>query len=247
MLSVMSHEPATHERPVLRPVSARSALLSVMLGAHPPSVPVRDLVDAMAVIGISESTTRVALTRMVAAGDVSRSDTVYTLSERLRERQRHLDAVHKPQTRAWRGTWEIAVITAGRRSAPDRASLRSQLTAMRVAELREGVWTRPANLRRGWTDELKEISTCFEARPLEDPRELAARLWDLDGWAATTNALLEALAATHDPATRFTIVATGVRHLLGDPMLPPELEPPGWPGQALREAYEGYRTWLLSG
>lgn len=237
----MSH-PAT----LLRPVSTRSALLSVMLGAHPPSVPVRDLVGAMAVIGISEPTTRVALSRMVTAGDVTRSDGAYTLSERLRERQRHLDAVHKPQTRGWRGTWEIAVITSVGRSAQDRASLRSQLTAMRVAELREGVWTRPANLRRGWPDELKAISTCFEARPVEDPRELAARLWDLDGWAATGNALLEALAGSDDPGTRFTIVATGVRHLLDDPMLPPELEPPGWPGQALRQAYEEYRDWLMA-
>jgi len=236
----------SHQTTLLRPVSARSALLSVMLGAHPPSVPVRDLVGAMAVIGISESTTRVALSRMVTAGDVSRSDGVYTLSERLRERQRQLDAVHKPQTRAWRGTWEIAVITAVGRTAQDRASLRSQLAAMRVAELREGVWTRPANLRRGWPDELKAISTCFEARPVEDPRELAARLWDLEGWAATGNALLEALAGTDDPGTRFTIVATGVRHLLGDPMLPPELEPPGWPGRALREAYEDYRDWVMS-
>jgi len=33
-----------------------------------------------------------------------------------------------------------------------------------------------------------------------------------------------------------------VRHLQGDPLLPPELELPDWPGAALRAAYDDYRT-----
>jgi len=231
--------------PLLRPVSARSAMLSVMLGAHPPSMAVRDLVAVTAVLGFGESTTRVALSRMVAAGDVTRADGVYTLSERLRERQRSIDAVREPRTRPWRGTWELAIVTATRRSAAERTTLRARMTSMRVAELREGVWTRPANLRRGWPDELTAVSTCFEGQPIEDPRALAARLWDLDGWAATGHALLGALADETDPAARFTIVASGVRHLLGDPVLPAELEPRGWPAPTLRAAYEDYRAWLL--
>lgn len=174
-----------------------------------------------------------------------RVEATYTLSERLLERQRQVDAVHHPQTRTWRGTWEMAIVTTTGRDASQRASLRSELQALRVAELREGVWTRPANLVRGWPEEMAAISECFEARPLGDPGVLAAELWDLSGWAAYGHRLLEALPQTSSPADRFTLVAAMVRHLQSDPLLPAELSPPGWPGDALREAYDEYRaqTW----
>ena len=231
-------------QPLVRPVSARSSLLSLLLGTEGATRPGTDLVAAMALLDVSESTTRVALSRMVAAGDLVRDGGDYSLSERLLERQRELEAVHAPGTRAWRGTWEMAVITATGRSAADRAALRAQLTQLRVAELREGVWTRPANLRRPWPPELLAISTCFESRPIEDPAELAARLWDLDGWAARGQSLLAAVDVETDAARRFALMTGIVRHLQADPILPPELEPAGWPGVALRAAYDDYRAWL---
>jgi phenylacetic acid degradation operon negative regulatory protein len=179
---------------------------------------------------------------MVARGDLVREAAAYTLSERLLERQREVDAVHHPQTRTWRGTWEMAIVTTTGRSAADRTALRARLQSMRVAELREGVWTRPANLLRGWPEELVAISECFEARPLGDPAALAAGLWDLESWAAHGHRLLDALPSTSDPADRFTLVAAMVRHLQSDPLLPPELSPADWPGDALRAAYDDYRT-----
>jgi phenylacetic acid degradation operon negative regulatory protein len=230
----------------VRQVSARSAILSVLLGTNPPVLPARDVVASMDPIGISESATRAALTRMVAAGDLTREGSDYGLSDRLLQRQRELEAVHEPKTRRWRGTWEMAVVTTTGRSANDRAALRTTLLAMRVAELREGVWTRPANLRRPWPPELLAVSRCFESRPLADPHELAAELWDLDGWAARGRALLDAIAHAPDEATRFSTVAAAVRQLRDDPLLPPELEPADWPGPALRAAYDDYRAWLVA-
>jgi len=233
-------------QPVVQPVAARSAVLSLLLGSHPPTLSARHLVHAMGLVGISESTTRVALSRMVSAGDLVRDDGRYTLSDRLLERQARQDAVHAPATRQWPGTWEMAVVTTSGRSPQDRAALRAQMVAMRVAELREGVWTRPANLRRPWPPELLAVSTCFEARALEDSRALAARLWDLDGWAADGRALLRLLQTVEDPAERFATMVTAVRHLQSDPMLPAELEPEAWPGDQLRAAYDDYRAWLVS-
>ena len=229
---------------LVRPVSARSTLLSLLLGTEGATRSAVDLIAAMEVLEVSESTTRVALSRMVAAGDLVRTGGDYSLSERLLQRQSELDAVHAPSTRTWRGTWELSVITATGRSAADRAALRARLTQLRVAELREGVWTRPANLRRPWPPELMEISTCFESRPLEDAATLAARLWDLAGWAAHARALLAALEAGDDAAERFAVMTAIVRHLQLDPLLPPELEPADWPGAALRTAYDDYRSWL---
>jgi phenylacetic acid degradation operon negative regulatory protein len=138
----------------------------------------------------------------------------------------------------------MAVVTGDRRSATDRAQLREVMRELRLAELREGVWTRPANLRRPWPPELLAISICFESRPIEDAAELAARLWDLDGWAAGARELLDALAAESDAPRRFALMTGIVRHLQADPILPPELEPVGWPGAALRASYDDYRAWL---
>lgn len=230
----------------LRPVSARSAVLTTLLALHPPRQSAAQLVAGLEHLGFTETATRAALSRMVTRGDLLRdADASYTLSERLLERQRQVDAVHHPETRPWQGAWEMAIVTATGRSAADRAALRTQLQSLRVAELREGVWTRPANLRRGWPHELTAISECFESRPLGDAAALAATLWDLTGWAAHGHQLLDALPRTTEPAERFTIVAAMVRHLQSDPLLPSELSPADWPGDTLRAAYDDYRaeTW----
>ncbi|WP_435847777.1 PaaX domain-containing protein, C- domain protein, partial [Streptomyces fumanus] len=131
-----------------RPLSARSVVLSLLLGAHPPELPGRDLVRLVAQFGIGASTARAALSRMAAAGDLRRTETGYRLSDRLLERQRRQDEAVRPHTRAWDGDWEMVVITATGRGPAARADLRARLTALRLAELREGVWLRPANLRR---------------------------------------------------------------------------------------------------
>lgn len=227
-------------------MSARSAVLSTLLALHPPRRTAAQLVAGLERLGFSETATRAALSRMVTRGDLVRDgDASYTLSGRLLERQRQVDAVHHPATRPWHGTWEMAIVTTTGRSAADRTALRTQLQALRVAELREGVWTRPANLRRGWPEELTAISECFESRPLGDPAALAAELWDLQGWAAHGRRLLDVLPRSADAAERFTVVAAMVRHLQSDPLLPQELSPAGWPGEQLRAAYDDYRaeTW----
>src|SRR5690242_5384523 len=95
----------------IRPLSARSVVLSLLLGAHPPELPVSALVDAGELFEIAESTLRVALTRMVAGGDLERSDGVYRLSARMLERQRRQDeALDQPGP--WEGTWEMVVVTS---------------------------------------------------------------------------------------------------------------------------------------
>ncbi|MGV9989185.1 PaaX family transcriptional regulator C-terminal domain-containing protein [Streptomyces sp. NPDC003374] len=237
----VSQEPAAAG---LRPLSARSVVLSLLLGTHPPELPVRDLVRAVEPFGVGGSTLRAALSRMVAAGDLRRSEGVYGLSERLLERQRRQDAAVHPATLAWNGDWEMVVVTATGREPAERAELRTRLTALRLAELREGVWLRPANLRRPWPTDLDPVVQRLTARPRESAAELAARLWPLDAWAATARALLGHVDRAGRPADRFTVLAAVVRHLLADPVLPAALLPDDWPGPALRAAYTGHRREL---
>ncbi|MFJ8531913.1 PaaX family transcriptional regulator C-terminal domain-containing protein [Streptomyces sp. NPDC093591] len=228
----------------LRPLSARSVVLSLLLGLHPPELPVKDVVRSVEPFGIAGSTVRAALSRMVAAGDLRRADTVYRLSDRLLERQRRQDDAVHPATRPWRGDWEMVVVTATGRGPAERADLRNELTRLRLAELREGVWLRPANLLRPLPDELDQVAERCTARPDRPARELAASLWSLDVWGETGRALLTHVTHARRPSDRFTAFAAVVRHLLADPVLPPELLPADWPGTRLRAAYADYRREL---
>jgi phenylacetic acid degradation operon negative regulatory protein len=221
-------------------------ILSVLLGSHPPVLPVRSLVRTAELFGISEGTTRVALSRLAAEGDVTADETGYHLSGRLVSRQVRQDESRHPPTRPWRGGWELAIGAAG--SAADRAALAAELVPLRLAELSAGVWTRPDNLRRSWPGELSPQVWRFEGRlgsgPDASAAELAARLWDLTGWAERAERLIAALGARPDPAQRFMVAAAMVRHLQDDPVLPPALLPAGWPGARLRKAYAGYEREL---
>jgi phenylacetic acid degradation operon negative regulatory protein len=226
----------------IRPLTARSVVLSTLLGVHPPRLAARHLVRVGDLFGIAEGTVRVALSRMVTSGDLVQTDGRYALTDRLLERQARQDESRRPRTRPWDGAWEIAVITAERRPAADRAALRQAMSALRLAELREGTWLRPANLDRPRTETVVRQCTFLEGRPEQDPAVLARTLWDLDGWAATAEALRASLTGAGTIAERFTLAAAALRHLLRDPILPPELLPPGWPGDALREGYAAFET-----
>ncbi len=231
----------------LRPLAARSVVLSVLLGAHPPELPVRELVRFAEDFHISESTLRVALTRMVAAGDLHREGSTYRLSERLLERQRRQDYAVHPLTTVWDGSWELVAITATGRSPADRTALRTHLVNLRLAELREGLWVRPANLSRPWPSLLDGLVERFTGTPQRDPRELAHTLWDLDGWAARAATLLRTFETATTPAERLTIAAAMVRTLVTDPVMPEQLLPrQPWPADALRTAYVDYRADLIS-
>lgn len=217
-------------------MTARSVVLSVLLGAHPASATSAELLNITAGFGIKETAMRVALTRLVAAGDLVRSAGGYGLSERLLERQRRQDEALNPQTRRWGGDWLAVVITSIGCDARTRAALRSRLTERRFGELREGIWMRPDNITVDLGAELTAHTRLLTARD-EKPAELAGRLWDLAGWAATGNELLAEIAAAPDVPGRFIVAAAMVRHLRRDPVLPTELLPPDWPGDRIRSRY----------
>jgi phenylacetic acid degradation operon negative regulatory protein len=214
---------------------------------------VRFLVQTAALFGINEGTTRVALSRLVAEGDVVADGRRYRLSERLVDRQRSQDESQTPATRPWRGAWELALIDGVLPAPVERAALGAALAGLRLGELQTGVWVRPANLRRPWPPQLASSPEpgsrvwSFEARTVGgagDARQLAARVWDLAGWADLAEALLRSWAVADTPAGRFMLAAATVRHLRTDPLLPPVLLPARWPGRRLRDAYAGYEQEL---
>ena len=243
--------PAVKDRhlPAIRPLTARSVVLSTLLGYHPPALPVRALVRVGGLFGMAEQTIRVALTRMVAAGDVTAADGVYKLNGRLVQRQAQQEEGCSPRLKAWDGRWEMAVVTAVSRSLPDRVALRKAMAALRLAEFREGVWIRPDNLVAepgglSWpgADLVAEQCAFFDSRPAMEPAMLARSLWDLDEWTAEAARLRREFEVAASLKDGFIVIAETLRHLLIDPCLPAELLPANWPGTELRARYAEFRT-----
>jgi phenylacetic acid degradation operon negative regulatory protein len=231
-----------------RQLNARSVIASTLLGTQPPRLPGRALVQVAGLFGISDGTARVALSRMVAAGELAAQDGSYRLAgPRLLQRQARQSLSRQAPTQWWRGEWRQAIVTADRRRAADRAELRHALQGARLAELREGVWLRPDNLEIDWAPVVTE--QCTVMRVTEAEPGLSALLWDLDGWAGQARQLRRDIKALVGPLERgrsekladgFVVSAAVLRHFQADPLLPDELLPARWPGPALRAEYDRF-------
>ena len=232
----------------IRPLTARSVLLSTLLGADVEELPAHRLVATARLFGIGEGAARVALSRMAAAGDVAATDGRYRLGTRLAARQRLQRADRRPPPDLWRGDWHLGVVVQAGRTAGARTELRRALERAHLATWREGVWLRPDNLPRPeLPGELVTHVQWATARPDGDAGELAAALWDLPAWAGGATALRTRLEATRPAVERgdeealapgFVLSAAVLRHLGRDPLLPPALLPADWPGDDLRSIYD---------
>lgn len=222
-------------------LTARSVILSLLLGLHPACATSAELICLTSDYGITEAALRVALTRMVASGDLLRSPDGYRLSDRLLARRRKQDDALRPPTRVWRGAWVTVVITSIGIDPRTRADMRTALYDNRLAELREGVWIRPDNLKLELPTELEERVRILYTYD-NAPSELAGMLWDLPGWAQTGRGLLDEMENAAEALEQFVAAAAIMRHLMTDPVLPDNLLPARWPGDELRTAYAEFAT-----
>ena len=235
-----------------RPLTARSIIASALLGTHPPVLRGQLLVRLVELFGVPEGTTRVALSRMVSAGELTVDEGRYALaSPALLARQAAQERGRSSPKGRWNGQWTMAVVTVDRRGAATRLALRDAASALRLAELREGVWMRPANLEWRAGRELAVIGgqcTWMTATP-ENPAALASSLWDLDVWASDATALVARMKRGRASLDRdrfdaipegFVTSAAVLRLLRADPLLPTALLPKTWPGVVLRTRYDDY-------
>ena len=168
------------------PLTARSVLASALLGEDPPELPVAHLVHLAGLFGISGNRARVALSRMVAAGEASTDGNGrYRLAGHLLDRLGRQAGSRRGETGPWEGAWRLVVVTTSAPSgrAPDqRLARRKRLALARLAEQREGVWLRPDNIELVPDPGDDPHLTVFTATPDADPAALASALWDLEGW-----------------------------------------------------------------
>jgi phenylacetic acid degradation operon negative regulatory protein len=225
------------------PFTARSVLASALLGMDPPELPVSQLVRLTGLFGISENRARVALSRMVSAGEaVSSGSGSYRLAGHLIERQSRQSASRSGIRSPYTGEWQLVVVTTSGSTADIRAERRRALAYARLAELREGVWMRPDNVAVVIPAEVARDLDVMTARP-DDPHRLVGQLWDVSGWSQQADALVDQLAALVPDgptalAPGFALSAAVLRHLQADPLLPEQLLPSDWPGERLRRVYD---------
>lgn len=239
-----------------RPLTARSVIASILLPLERPELPAQALVGCCALFGIAEGTSRVALSRMVAAGELETADGRYRLAGRMLERQRRQAEGLRPVLESWDGRWMVAVVESGPRAAAARSALRAVLHGLRLAEWRQGVWARPRNLpglgagadpTGGACRWMVAAAGGWSAA--DGDAALAAELWDLKGWSHHAAELAGRLELTRSRleagdttalAEGFEAAAAVVRHLTRDPLLPEPLLPSPWPAPALRHRYASY-------
>ena len=246
-----------NSEPLERPLAPRSLIASLLLRTSPPRMPAARLVQWCELFGVPAGTARVALSRMVERGELRADDGVYELAGRVGGRRRAQDWSIAPKLRAWDGAWQVAIVTGAARAAADRSALRDAMRRLRMAELREGVWTRPDNLPRAAAPgEAWDIAGAqcawWRGEPDGDAERLASALFDPAGWAQRARRLrtqlgrvtegLDDHAAGDRLADAFPVGAAAVAHLRADPLLPPELGPSTDAGDALREMYQAYEA-----
>jgi phenylacetic acid degradation operon negative regulatory protein len=230
----------------MRRPSARTLILD-LLGTIPPgaSMPVATLVEAAGLFAVPATNVRVALVRLLEAGQVARDERGrYRLGERglllgRRVRDwRHLDR----RTRSWRGGW--LGVHGGTGTRPAQRQRAAALRPFGFAKLDGALWLRPDNLTApvdGLRAELQALGApagdlVFRLDDLDAITERRAHgLWDVEALRrgyraglrslATSAARLATLADEAAMVESFLVGGAVLRDLVRDPLLPEAICP----------------------
>ena len=199
-----------------------------------------NIVELLAQVGFSESRARTALSRLVAAGRLegakSGRRSYYRLTpEAAAEFASAARLIYAPVPPPLRG-WHLLLLPNGGREAHGAA----------LARLRFGFATPQLALLPDRGAPLPPLPGAhFHATTADDLAESLAGAWPLAALAARMRrfiALFDGLEAPgSDPRAalvlRLALVHAYREIALGDPLLPPELLPPDWPGEAARALF----------
>jgi len=229
--------------------SPKSLILDLLSSLRGQPMPVRALVAAGAVFGISNESIRVALVRLCTHGTIERNERgQYRIAAAAQPVQSHVASWTRIDERVvpWRGGW-IGVHTADLERG-DRTRVRRRTRALHFLGFRAlagHLFVRPDNLRGGIDAVRAELvalgldsaALVFAMAQLDPETEARARaLWNgaaLSRGYRTTCATLARSAArlesmhTHDAMVEsFILGGQAIRQLALDPLLPEPIVPP---------------------
>jgi phenylacetic acid degradation operon negative regulatory protein len=228
--------------------TAKSLILDLLSTARGQTMPVRALVEAGALFGLSGNSLRVALARLHSRGRVERDERgCYRLTASARAVQRHVAAWSQLEERMvpWRAGW-IGLHTAGL-PAVRRPLLHQRQRALDFFGFRAlapDLWVRPDNLEGGVNAlrprlhavGLQVEAAIFGLRDLDAETETRARgLWDgralCRAYAEGRNTLvrsaerLHRLTAERALVESFVVGGRALRQIAFDPLLPEAIVP----------------------
>jgi phenylacetic acid degradation operon negative regulatory protein len=227
--------------------SAKSLVLDLLSTLAGGTMPVSALVRAGGLFGIAENSVRVALARLLAAGQIERDERGrYRLGAQAAPIDRRVTSWRRlgERIRSWDEGW-LGVHSAG--LPPRAAELRRRERALRFLGFRElamGLAVRPDNLRGGAgavREELRSLGLpagpmVFEMGALDAATDARARsLWDVSALCAGYRQSLADLdqsekhlqVASEDEAMVESFLLGGrvIRQLVLDPLLPEPIVP----------------------
>lgn len=229
--------------PTDRRPSTKRLLLDLLLAMDPEPLPARDAVAACSIFGIGESSARVTLTRLSAAGLIDNAERgSYRLSPPAHQLAEEVATWRRieQRLRSWPGDFVVIHTAALGRS--DRPALRRRERAMAMLgfrEYRRGLHLRPNNIetdvatirRRLHTLGLEAEAPVFVASDFgEAVAERLPALWEtgkLDRNYRHITARLESWMAQHEALSleaaareSFLLGGEAIRQLVFDPLLP---------------------------
>ncbi|MEV6824069.1 PaaX family transcriptional regulator C-terminal domain-containing protein [Amycolatopsis sp. NPDC051102] len=243
--------------PGVRPES----LLLTLLGDHVLdrgiAVATGGVIAALDRLGVGEHATRATLSRMI------RRDLLRTVRRGrqaflgltghgaavLRDGQRKLEG--DVVDRHWDGRWTLLTFSVPESRRADRHALRTRLDWFGFGMLRSGLWvsTSAADIAPALAElDLLDHAEVFRAEPFmwTDPARIAREAWDLPQLAAGYEQFLRAwTGSAHGELDELSrSIRLGAEWLLlirRDPVLPPALLPPGWPGTRAAALFRSLR------
>lgn len=242
--------------------TARTLILDLISTLRGGAMPVRALVEAGALFGFEENNVRVSLSKLYAAGRVTRDERgSYRLGEAtaaLAEQLRGWRRLEREQ-RAWRGEWVgVAMPRPGR--GRERRLRERALAVLGFRELDAGLHLRPDNFQGGVEAVRARFAAIsaergagrrvFGLRDLDAGEDARARgLWDTGALVGDYQRLAASLAESLDRlptlsepevlVETFVVGGRVVRKLVVDPLLPAPILDPA-PRRALVEAMRAY-------
>ena len=248
-------------------VHARSALFD-LYGDHLLDrggwAPISASVGLLGSLDISAPAVRTAVSRMVREGwlePVERGSRGYAATSRARERLREAHArIYRTGTPEWDGRWHVVVVERSTdRNARTRAA--QALAFLGYGRLAADTWVAPRPSREVGPA-LESVGVAWDgfSGPVdEDPRALAARVWDLEALGVayrrfTESAIGDGAVTAPEQAfvERSELVHQWRMFLFSDPGLPDPVLPARWAGREAagrfddraRELLPGAREWV---
>ncbi|WP_410590194.1 PaaX family transcriptional regulator C-terminal domain-containing protein [Amycolatopsis sp. lyj-23] len=227
------------------------ALLLTLFGDHVLdrgiAVATGGVIATLARLGVGEHATRATLSRMV------RRDLLRTVRRGrqaflgltghgtavLRDGQRKLDG--DVVDRHWDGRWTLLTFSVPETRRADRYALRTRLGWFGFGPLRSGLWVSAsaADIAPALAElDLLDHAEVFRAEPYlwTDPARIAREAWDLPRLAAGYEQFVRRWGGDSpvepgdDLSCRIRLGAEWLLQIRRDPVLPPALLPPDWPG-----------------